>query len=157
VADAKSDETYEIRPQKVKTLDSKDYDLGWTNQAPNRPVEPEEMNPVTFTKDQLPNPAVMAEQGVPLESYLAHFHNVEGATVDEGVLVDEDSGKPLSEHLVDNGGVEDVPGAPGTNPVAYSKNPALEAPTGSHPAPVDTVEPTKDKAAASKRAAAKKS
>lgn len=152
MADAKTDE-YEIRPQRVKTLDSKDYDLGWTNQAPHRPVEPEEMNPVTFTKDQLPNPAVMAEQGVPLASYLAHFGNVEGASVEDGVLVDEDSGDPLHESL--DGDVEDVPGAPGTNPVAYSKNPALESPTEASPAPVGTVEPTKDKAAASKRAAKK--
>lgn len=134
MADAK----YEIRPQKVRTLDSKDYDLGWTVQADTRPVEPEEMNPVTFSKDQLPNPAVMAEQGVPLDSYLAHFGNVEGATVSDGVLVDEDSGDPLHESL--EGEVEDVAGAPGTNPVAYSKESSADS----------------GKAAASKRAAAKK-
>lgn len=120
MADAK----YEIRPQKVRTLDSKDYDLGWTNQAPHRPVEPDEMNPVTFSPDQLPNPAAMAEQGVPLDSYLSHFKNVEGATATDGVLVDEGSGKPLAETLADGAEVEEVAGAPGTNPVANSKRAA---------------------------------
>ena len=113
MADTKSTktkaDTYEIREQRVKTLDSKDYDLGWTVQAPNRPEEPPENNPVTFTKDELPDPAEMAEQGVPIESYLAHFANVEGATVDEGILVDEKSGQPVSETLVDDKSTETKP------------------------------------------------
>lgn len=100
MADAKTDDKKWVAPkQRVRTVDSKDYDLGWTVQAPNRPVEPDEMNPVTFSKGELPDPVIMKEQGVPVESYLAHFGNVEGATVDEGLLVDDDSGKPLSEAL----------------------------------------------------------
>ena len=98
MADAKTDQ-YEIRAQRVRTLDSKDYDLGWTVQAPSRPVEPPENNPVTFSKDELPDPAEMVEQGVPIDSYLAHFANVEGATVSEGVLVDEGSGEPVAKTL----------------------------------------------------------
>lgn len=152
------DNKYKIREQRVRTVDSRDTDLGWTVQAPERPAPDEDLNPVTFHKDQLPHPEVMKEQGVDLRSYLAHFANVDGATVDEGVLVDEDSGKPLADTLADGRDTEvlNIEDSSGTNPVAFSKNPALEAPTGPHPAPVDAVEPTKDKADASKRAAAKK-
>lgn len=119
-AKTKSSDEYQIRDQKVRTLDSKDYDLGWTVQAPNRPVQPEDMNPVTFSKDQLPHPDVMKEQGVNLESYLAHFGNVEGATVSEGILVDEDSGDPLVKTLPDKSD-EVVDETTGTNPTAVSK------------------------------------
>lgn len=113
---AKAD-AYVVPQQKVKTLDSKDYDLGWTAQAPSRPEPGADLNPVTFSKDQLPYPEVMKEQGVPIESYLAHFGNVEGATVNEGVLVDDDSGEPLSEALP----ADVVEVDAGTSPVAVSK------------------------------------
>lgn len=166
MADAKTTKTaestgsadkYEIREQRVRTLDSRDADLGWTVQAPERPAPDADLNPVTFHPDQLPHPEVMKEQGVDLRSYLSHFANVEGATVDEGVLVDEESGKPLAETLGDRETeVLNIEDSSGTNPVAFAKNPALEAPTGAHPAPVDAVEPTKDKADAAKRTAAKK-
>lgn len=117
---AKTDEVWEAPPEKVRTLDSKDYDRGWTVQASSRPGPPEEMNPVTFSKDQLPHPDVMKEQGVNLQSYLAHFGNVEGATVSEGVLVDEDSGDPLSTTLPDKSD-EVVDDTTPTNPTAVSK------------------------------------
>lgn len=97
MADAKTS-AYEAPKQRVKTADSGEPDIGWTNQAGSRPDELADPNPVTFSKDELPVPAVMIEQGVPIESYLAHFGNVEGASVDEGVLVDA-SGKPVSENL----------------------------------------------------------
>lgn len=122
---AKAADTYEIRPQRVRTLDSNDYDLGWTNQAPTRPAEPDELNPVTFSKDQLPHPEVMKEQGVPLDSYLAHFGNVEGATVSEGVLVDDGSGEPLAESLTGESSDVDNLGT-GTSPTAVSKTAATE-------------------------------
>lgn len=156
-----ADDQYQIREQRVRTLDSRDTDLGWTVQAPERPAPDEDLNPVTFHKDQLPIPEVMREQGVDMRSYLSHFTNVDGATVDEGVLVDEDSGNPLADSLGDRDiDVRNIEDSSGTNPVAFAKNPALEAPTGPHPAPVDAVEPTKDKIdkeTATKRAAAKKS
>ena len=111
---------YDKLPQRVKTADSSEPDIGWTVQAGSRPDELADPNPVTFSKDQLPRPAVMKEQGVPVESYLSHFDNVEGASVDEGVLVD-DSGQPLSESLADND--EDAVDETGTtNPVAVSKS-----------------------------------
>jgi hypothetical protein len=118
-----ANDKYEIRPQRVRTLDSKDYDLGWTVQADSRPEPDEDLNPVTFTKDQLPRPEVMREQGVDLQSYLAHFQNVEGATVDEGVLVD-DSGTPLAEVLADRD--DEVETGTGTNPVAVNKRAAAK-------------------------------
>jgi len=93
---------YDKLPQRVKTADSAEPDIGWTVQSGPRPDEVADRNPVTFSKDQLPDPAVMVEQGVPVESYLSHFGNVKGATVDEGVLVDDDSGQPVSETLVDD-------------------------------------------------------
>jgi hypothetical protein len=67
---------YEVPKQKVKTLDSKDYDLGWTSQAPTRPEEPPEMNPVTLSPDELPDPESVAEQGIDVETYMANFTNV---------------------------------------------------------------------------------
>lgn len=164
MADAKTTKTaestgsadkYEIRPQRVRTLDSRDSDLGWTVQAPERPAPDEDLNPVTFSKDQLPHPEVMREQGVDVRSYLSHFSNVDGATVDEGVLVDED-GTPLAETLGGDTEILNIEDSSGTNPIAFSKNPALEAPTGPHPAPADAEAPTKDKADAAKRTAAKK-
>jgi hypothetical protein len=78
VTAAKTDEApaYEVPKQKVKTLDSKDYDLGWTAQAPNRPEEPPEMNPVTLSPDELPDPDEVAAQGIDVETYMANFKNV---------------------------------------------------------------------------------
>lgn len=89
-------QAYEIRPQKVKTLDSKDYDLGWTNQAPTRPVEPPEANPVTLSLDELPDPDEVAAQGIDVQTYMAYFTNVEGAEVVDGRLVTDDSGHPVA-------------------------------------------------------------
>ena len=68
---------YEVPKQKVKTLDSQDYDLGWTAQSPNRPVEPDELNPVTLSKAELPDEDAVAEQGVDVETYMTNFTNVE--------------------------------------------------------------------------------
>jgi hypothetical protein len=144
---------WEAPPQRVRTSDSTDYDLGWTNQHDSRPAVPDELNPVTFSKDELPDPAVMQEQGVNLQSYLAHFGNVEGATVKEGVLVDEDSDQPLAEALTDGA----VAGQP-TGAVNPQKTATLEAPgDDSRVAPADVDTLADAKAPAKKTAAAKKS
>lgn len=97
-APANPDE-YQIGKQKVKTLDSKDYDLGWTVQAPGRPVQPSELNPVTLQPEELPDPVEAADMGVDVESYLANFTNVVGTEVTDGGLVDAESGKPVIEDL----------------------------------------------------------
>lgn len=139
--------------QRVRTSDSTDYDLGWTNQHDSRPAVPDELNPVTFSKGELPDPAIMKEQGVNLQSYLAHFGNVEGATIDEGVLVDDDSGKPLAETLNEGAGIAEL--APGqTNPLKTSE---LEAPADdSRVAPNEVNTLTDDDTATQKSTSARK-
>lgn len=74
---AKAEAAYVVPKQKVKTLDSGEYDLGWTAQAPTRPEEPPEANPVTLSKAELPDPDEAAAQGVDVETYMANFTNVE--------------------------------------------------------------------------------
>jgi hypothetical protein len=66
-------EGWEAPAQRVKTVDADEYNLGWTAQSPSHPEVPEELNPVTYSRDQLPDPAAMVEQGVPIENYLAQF------------------------------------------------------------------------------------
>jgi hypothetical protein len=68
---------WEAPEQKVKTLDSTDFDLGWTAQAPTRPEEPPELNPVTLKAEELPDNDAVAEQGIDVKTYLAYFTNVE--------------------------------------------------------------------------------
>lgn len=85
MADAKTTKTaestgsaaaWEAPKQKVKTLDSSDYDLGWTNQAAVRPAEPPEANPVTLAKNELPDDGELAAQGIDAETFKAYFTNV---------------------------------------------------------------------------------
>lgn len=76
-AKAETTTAYEAPKQKVKTIDSAEPDIGWTAQSSSRPDGVADRNPVTLSKDELPDPDEAAAQGVDVETYMANFTNVE--------------------------------------------------------------------------------